>query len=168
MKRGGFTLLEVVLALGVLVLGLSAVLGLLSFGAAMTRNAALRTSSAQVIEAIVADLEETLFPLDAEGEAGEPVPIADRPVPGHDGLSYSARAEPDPAPERRPGRPLEYRVDVEIAWQASGQRRTQEFTTVLAREVPFGARLRRALAGPANPGGAGALPVAPVPKGPPK
>ena len=95
-SRSGFTIVEVVLAMGLLLLGMTAVLGLLSFGAALARTAALRTAAAGAAEAIAADLEETLFPLtidSATGDrlVGEPHAIVDREVPGYPGLLYSAQ-----------------------------------------------------------------------------
>ncbi len=138
--RAGFTLVEVVLAMFVLLIGMTAILGLLSFGAALSRTAALRAGASNGIEAVLAELEESLFPLevDAEGNevAGEPRAIENRPLPGHAGLSYSARATPNPE------NPLEYRVDVEITWAVSGSTRSRTFTTLLLRQVPFGERLR--------------------------
>ncbi len=142
--RGGFTLIEVVLAMFILLLGMSSILGMLSFGAAMSRTATLRSGAATSIEAVVADLEEHLFPLVLVNDlevAGEPTDLVDRPVPGHPGLVYSATATPNPD-DPRPV-PLEYRVDVEIAWSSSNRKRSRTFTTLLLREVPFGARLRQ-------------------------
>lgn len=141
-RRSGFTLVEVVLAMGLLVLGMSTILGLLSFGAALSRTAALRSASAATVEAVVADLEETLFPMMEDGSAGDPREIEERPVPGHPGLVYSASASPHPDQLDRPGGPLEYRVDVEMRWRAAGATRRRRFTTLLLREIPFGERLR--------------------------
>lgn len=135
--RAGFTLVEVLLALAILLFGMSAVLGLFTFGAALSRSAQLRTVGASATDAVLADLEETLFPLDAQGEAGEPRPIADRLVPGYPDLVYSARATPNPE------RPLEYKVEVALRWKASGVEREKLFTTILLRQIPFGERLRR-------------------------
>jgi len=141
-ERAGFTLVEVVLAMGLLVLGMSTILGLLSFGAALSRNAALRSASAAAVEAVVADLEETLFPMQPDGSAGEPQNIEARSVPGHAGLVYDATASPHPDQLGREGGPLEYRVDVEMRWRSAGATRKRVFTTLLLREVPFGERLR--------------------------
>ncbi len=138
--RAGFTLVEVVLAMFVLLIGMTAILGLLSFGAALSRTAALRAGAANGIEAVLADLEETLFPLevgpDGVERAGEPRAIERREIPDHPGLSYSARATANPED------PLEYRVDVEVTWSLSGSSRSRVFTTLLLKEVPFGERLR--------------------------
>jgi prepilin-type N-terminal cleavage/methylation domain-containing protein len=135
--RGGFTLIEVLLALAILLFGMSAVLGLFTFGAALSRSAHLRMVGSSAADAVVADLEETLFPLDAQGEAGEPRPIADRSVPGNPELVYSARATPNP------DRPLEYKVEIRMRWSSAGVEREKVFTTILLREIPFGERLRR-------------------------
>ncbi|MAB77974.1 MAG: hypothetical protein CMJ89_01355 [Planctomycetes bacterium] len=146
----GFTLIEVVMAMFLLLLGMTSILGLLSFGAAMARTAELRSSAAQSIQAVLADLEESLFPLvlDEAGEevAGEPLPIADQPLPGYPNLVYSATATPNPDPQAcrsDSGAALEYLVKVEISWSTSGLKRSRKFETLLLREVPFGARLRR-------------------------
>lgn len=158
--RAGFTILEVVLAMGILFVGMTAVLGFLSVGAGLARTASLRSEASQSVEAVVADLEEALFPLvpgEALGGAGAPEPVRDRPVPGHPALAYSALATPEP--DRDPAsedpaeraRPLEYRVDVEISWSSAGARRSYGFTTLLLREVPFGERMRRRFVRDSNP-----------------
>lgn len=134
--RGGFTLLEVLLAMALLLFGMSAVLGLLTCGSALARTAQLRTSAAMAVEAVNADLEETLFPF-RDGEVGEPVPVVDRELAGVDGLVYSATARANP------DEPREYRVDVEMRWRSGGVQREKRFTTLLLRELSFGERLRR-------------------------
>ncbi len=142
--RAGFTLIEVMMAMFILLLGMSSLLGLLTFGAAMSRSASLRTASAGAVEKIVADLEETLFPLELHQGvevAGEPIEIKDREVPGAAGLIYSARATP--LPDERHPEALEYAVEIELGWQVSGTERSSKFTTIMLREVPFGARMRQ-------------------------
>jgi len=134
--RAGFTLLEILLAMGILLFGMSAILGLLTFGSALSRTAQLRTNAAMAVESVTADLEETFFPI-VNGEAGEPRAIERRQLPGAATIVYSA------VPHQNPDRPLEYRVDVEIAWKSAGVQREKRFTTLLLREVPFGERLRR-------------------------
>ena len=148
-RRNGFTILEVVLAVGILFVGITAVLGFLSVGAALARTASLRGASAQAVEAVVADLEENAFPLLSSeggqtfGRTGVPQDLADRPVPGHPGLVYSAAFTRDPdAPGDGEG-VSEYRVDIVISWSVSGERRSKSFTTLLLGEIPFGERMRR-------------------------
>lgn len=134
--KSGFTILEVLVAMAILLFGMTTILGLLTYGTAMSRSAQLRTSAASAAQAVVADLEETFFPV-VDGEAGEPREIADRAIAGADGLVYSAKGRPNPA------RPLEYRVDVAMKWSSQGVEREKKFTTLLHRELQFGERLRR-------------------------
>ena len=145
--RGGFTIVEVIVAMGILMLGMTAVVGLLSFGTALARTGELRTIGASVVEAVIADLEERLFPLDESNPsfpvAGLPPEEIERKVPGRPEILYVARTTPNPDQLDLPGGPLEWRVDVELRWQAGGSTRKKQFSTLLLREVPFGERLRR-------------------------
>jgi hypothetical protein len=147
LARAGFTIVEVVVAMGLFLLGMSSILGLLAFGAALTRTAALKNDGSAAVEAIAAELEASLFPLvkepDGSTEVGEPREIVDRPLTGHPGVVYSATAKPLSSASSVGGSPLEYRVDVEISWQTGGQKKTRSFSTLLLREVPFGERLRK-------------------------
>ncbi len=140
-KSGGFTILEVVLAMGILVVGMTSLLSLFTFGAALARSAEMRSKSAAAIEAVVADLEETLFPIEENGEVGEPEAIAERAIPGIEGAVYSA------TPTVNPDDANEYKVDVEVSWTSKGVRRARTFTVLLLREVPFDERLRRRFSG---------------------
>lgn len=135
--RNGFTILEVVLAMGILLLGITAIIGLLTFGAALTHAAQMRTAAANVSEAIVADLDESLFPLEEDGSVGEPEDFKDRALPGFEGVTYSIETVANP------DNPDEYRVDVQMKWESGGVLRSHEFSTLMNRQVPFGERMRR-------------------------
>lgn len=156
--RSGFTILEVLVAMAILLFGMTTILGLLTYGTALSKTAQLRTSAASASQAVIADLEETFFP-EVGGEAGEPVEIVERPVAGVDGLVYSAKGRPNPE------RPLEYRVDVAMAWSAQGVKREKRFTTLLQREIPFGERLRRRASPGATREPVSSKPAAPPPAG---
>ena len=136
-RRSGFTLLEVMLAMGILVVGMTMVLSLFTFGAAMSRTAELRANAATAVDAVIADLEATLFPLEEDGSVGEPVDVDSRPLSSAPGVVYSARTTPNPDD------PDQYRVDVELTWVSSGVKRAHKFKTLMSREMPFGERLRR-------------------------
>ena len=135
-RRAGFTLIEVVLAMGILVLGATAIIAFLTYGASTARHAQLRTQAATAMDAVMADLRHELFPYE-NGELGEPVEIEDREVPGARGVVYRAKAFQSPENER------EYRVDVSMTWQSAGVRRSKKFQVLQMRELPFGERLRR-------------------------
>jgi prepilin-type N-terminal cleavage/methylation domain-containing protein len=135
-RTSGFTILEVLVALAILLFGMTSILGLLTYGTALSKTAQLKTSAASAAQAVIADLEESMFP-EVDGQAGEPRAIVERAVRGVEGLVYSAEARPNP------DRTDEYRVDVAMSWSAQGVRREKRFTTLLYREIPFGERLRR-------------------------
>ncbi len=153
-ERSGFTIIEVILALGIMMIGMSVILTLMTFGAGMSRDADLRADSAATARAIVADLEEGFFPIGADDVIGAPVDIESRTLPGYPGLVYSAHATLNPTRTGdlgladTPGAvldngPLEYRVDVRVSWMSRGESRGSMFSVLLTRELPFGARLRR-------------------------
>lgn len=170
--RRGFTILEVLVAMSILLVGMSAILGLLSFGAAMTRTAALKSAGAISVEAIAADLEESLFPLvldpaTRQWSVGEPVAIERRELANYPGVTYSARAIGDPN-DKRPGGPLRYRVEIEVEWTSGGRVRSKTFQTLMLRQVPFGERLRRMLVEKQTQGSAGASTPSAAPADPNK
>lgn len=140
-RRGGrgFTLLEMLVAMALLAVGLSSVLALFTFGAALRRTSAERERAALAAEAIVADLRRALFPLESDGSIGDAPDLADRPVPNAEGLLYTAtlREEAD--------LPGAYLALVEVSWSERGRRRAERFETVLVREVPFERRMRAIL-----------------------
>ncbi|MFT5287473.1 MAG: hypothetical protein ACI8TQ_003660 [Planctomycetota bacterium] len=147
-RAAGFTLLEVVLAMGIFLLGATAILGFLTFGAALSRTASLRTLSAEAVEAVVADLEEGLFSIEPDGSVGEAQAIQNREVPGYPQLTYSVQTMEDVADEDHLERSAEVRVDVEIHWKGGVSKRGRRLSILLLKEVPFGVRMRHALANP--------------------
>ncbi|QDV06469.1 general secretion pathway protein J [Planctomycetes bacterium Poly30] len=145
----GFTLIEVLLAAGLLVAGMSMILGVFNFGSAMSRTAELRSLASGTVEAVMHDLEDSLFLVNDDGTIGEPRAIVDRPVPGRNGVVYTVTATGNPKsfdPEEvglGAGLPREYIVEVTVKWQASGVKKNETWTTIMLREQPFGARMRR-------------------------
>ena len=134
--REGFTIVEVLLAMFILLLGATAIIGFLTFGAAMTRHAQLRTAAASALDAVAADIDHQLFPY-VDGELQGPVDLEDRAVPGAENVVYSAKAAPNPENDR------EWRVDIEMTWKSAGVKRSKKWSTLRIRELAFGERLRR-------------------------
>jgi prepilin-type N-terminal cleavage/methylation domain-containing protein len=147
LRRGdqsGFTIVEVVLAMGILLVGAAAILSMLTFGASLTRAAQLRTAAAAAVEAVRADIETHMFlydpSMDGEtGEVGAPVDLVDRAVPGLKHVVYSATATQNPDPDLA----REHRVDVDIRWTSGGVQRNKQITWIFLQEISFGERLRR-------------------------
>ncbi len=135
-KRAGFTLVEVLLAMAILLLGSVGIISFLTFGGATARHAQLRTQAASAVEAVEADIERHMFPYE-NGELGDPVEFKERPVPGVSGVVYGAKAF------QNPDLPREYRIDIQMSWQSAGVKRGKTWSMLRIREVPFGERLRR-------------------------
>ena len=79
------------------------------------------------------------------------MPITDRPVPGRKGVIYSVTAkghelsvDPDET-GLGAGLPREYVVEVHVQWESSGVKKSETWSTIMLREVPFGARMRKIL-----------------------
>jgi len=136
--RAGFTIIEVIMAMGILLLGSTAIIAFLTFGSATTRHAQLRTQAASAVEAVEAAIDHDLFPFE-NGELGEPIDIEQRPVPAVPGVVYSAHAI------QNPDLPSEYRVDVELSWESAGTQRSKSWSMLRIKELSFGERLRREL-----------------------
>lgn len=142
-NQSGFTLVEVVISMGMLVMGMGVLLSLLTFGAALTKNASNRARSSMVIESVTADLQENLFPTEEDGSVGEPpARLEGVPVPGVRGATYTVITRPHPEGDG------EYLVDVTVSWEAEGVSRKERFTTLMLRELPFGERMRRRFIAP--------------------
>lgn len=143
--RAGFTLIEIVLAAGLLAIGLSALIGLFSFGANLVTGARLQTQAAQALESLVADLPGRLFPLSPEGQVGPPQVLKDQPVPGYPRLRFDALPSPTPvSASDYPGPPL-WSVEVTVAWKSRGQGRGLSARILLPQSLPLAERLRRAV-----------------------
>lgn len=140
-RRAGFTLIEVMVAMAILVVGMTTILGLLSFGLALHRTSSERADASRAAEAVVAQLRRELFTpkslKDGLAPANPPEIVAERPVPGDEGLFYTAKLHENP---KLAG---EYFAEIEISWKEKGRRRFQSFRTILLQEIPFAERLKR-------------------------
>lgn len=143
--RAGFTLIEIVLAAGLLAIGLSALIGLFTFGANLVTQARLSAEAAQALDGLVADLPGRLFPLDERGQVGPPQSLPAEEVPGHPRLSFEALPSPTPvSASEYPGPPL-WAVEVTVRWKSRGQDRGLSQRILLPQTIPLAERLRRAV-----------------------
>lgn len=142
-RSAGFTLVEVLLAVGLFALGASMLLGVFAAGAGLASGADRRADAAARLETIAADLEERLFPLLPDGTVGPPRELVDVPVPGSDRLVYTARPTFEPGAKVHPDLPARVRVDLEVRWRESGRRVALETQLLFTHTVPVGERLRR-------------------------
>jgi prepilin-type N-terminal cleavage/methylation domain-containing protein len=135
-QRSGFTIVEVLLAMFILLIGSVGIIAFLTFGGSTARHAQLRTQASLAVVAVEADIERNIFPYE-NGELGEPIVLENRKISGVPGVVYSARAVVNPE------LPREYRIDIEMTWQSAGVQRGKSWSTLRIKELPFGERLRR-------------------------
>ena len=132
--RRGFTLIEMMIAMGLLVVGVTSVLGLLAFGAALQRTAERRGEVSLAAEQVIADLRDT-FTLNEDGTLTDmPAAKFERTIPGHPLLKARVEVKKNPKLDG------EYFATISIEWIERGAARSEEFRTILQREAPFGAR----------------------------
>ncbi|MCR9246757.1 MAG: type II secretion system GspH family protein [bacterium] len=136
----GFTLAEMLAALGILLVGVVSLLGAL--GAAVGER---RTTDARLTAAKVCDLalhrvrhESVRRAADAGSDLDlEIIQLEDQTVPGFDGMTWSAEAVVDE------NRPMVWLVRLEVRWLEEGENASEEFLRILPRNLPLGQRVQR-------------------------
>ena len=136
----GFTLAEMLAALLILLLGVTALLG------AMTSSVAQRRSTDAMLEA-QALCDHALLRLQHESvrrKAGagtdlelELVPLQDQTAPGFPGMTWSGKAIEDE------NRPDVWLIKLEFKWLESGDYRLAEFLRILPKQLPLRDRVLR-------------------------
>lgn len=132
--RCGLTLVEVLIAMALLLFGLSALLGLFQFGAGLESEARSDAELAPAVESLVAEVRASAWLLDRSGAIAGIREMRALPVPGASQYRYDLEVEPSGDGEVRLARLRFYRTapDQPVA--------TVEF--LLPRHVPLERRLQ--------------------------
>jgi prepilin-type N-terminal cleavage/methylation domain-containing protein len=135
----GFTLLELMVAIGILVFGVTTLIGVLSVGVATRRGAEQRARAALLAEQVLHRIAtETLAtaPVPEQPDDGlELPPLRVDRVDGYPGMKYGVEFVVDPVlPELVLAR-------VTVSWLDQGEDQGQEFQRVIQRTVPFSQRV---------------------------
>ena len=164
-KRAGFTLLEIIVALGVLAIGATAAFALLVAAASSGRRAEHQVNAALLADLVIDDLKaDPSLDLDltdakdypkaadviADREARGVLPAGGAALAPNPATRYIAElvdyvhpTYPDykvdvaitPLPGPVPNEAWEFLVEVEVRWADQGQRRSALFAVVLARTL---------------------------------
>lgn len=141
--EGGFTLLEVMVALTVFTGGMVSIMALFIAGIALHREAAARTRAVLMAERILVEVEEEIskaFQSSAQiPPAGMEVPVSSD-FPGFRGV---ARIFPLEAHWKQEGGPVEVLVQVEIFWKKRGEERGSTFYSILPWGESFAEKVRK-------------------------
>lgn len=127
-RRRGFTLVEVMVAMGCLALGIGGVLAMFTAALSVHRHAVNETAAAIVADGAVAEARARF------NRGGDEAALAcrDAPAPGFPRFTVTVRptvTARDPLSLRA----VELYLEAEVAWQVRGARRTETYRTMLSR-----------------------------------
>src|SRR5690606_25708156 len=142
----GFTITEMLVAMGILMFGTVSLLGALGVGVSTHRSAEQHNQAVQLAHRVLQRLEEEIVPraLLAAAESGEvsappfaavdatPADVASAP-----GMRYRVEFTTDP---ERPDLVL---ATVRVLWLEQGEAQAVEFRRILVNHVPFAQRVAR-------------------------
>lgn len=133
-KQAGFTLTEMLVALSILIFGLTALAGSMTVGVSQRRGTDMQLRSVNMVDFIVRDLREDY--LLAHGADSGPLPNIDRAdLADFPGMIYRVKFVSDPV------NPLVALARIYISWEEQGERVAEEFQRILIREKPFSHRI---------------------------
>jgi prepilin-type N-terminal cleavage/methylation domain-containing protein len=133
-EQSGFTLTEMLVALSILIFGLTALAGSMTVGVSQRRGTDMQFRSVNMVDFIVRDLRESY--LLAHAPDGGPLPNIDRAaLPGFPGMKYQVKFVVDPEHS------LVVLARIFISWEEQGERVAEEFQRILIREKPFSHRI---------------------------
>jgi len=132
--EAGFTLAEMLAALGILLFGVTALLGALSSSISQRRSTDARHELTALCDLAmhrvrfesIRSTNGNHSPFDLEF-----VPLVDQEVPGFPGMTWSASATEDE------NRPLLWLVKIEAQWLDEGEAVVAEFLRIVPRQLPM-------------------------------
>jgi len=132
--QDGFTLVEMMLALAILVFGVSALAGSLLTGVGMRRGSEMRFRADALVNQAIHRIQEEEFPRSLD--SGEPLQsfTVEEP-PGYSGMEYTVDFVKD---LERPGLVL---AKIKVSWADQGERMGETFERILVLRVPFSRRV---------------------------
>ena len=140
-RQSGFTLLEMMVAMAILVGGLTALIALLTVGVSTRRSAELRQQAVWLADRVIHEVEQEAFDniwILGEG-AGEIPDRGPNPVDEVPGMTYTVRFH---TTEEAPDLVL---AEVRIRWSEQGEEMAESFERVLFRQEPFSRRASRVI-----------------------
>jgi type II secretory pathway pseudopilin PulG len=138
--QGGFTLAEMLAALGILLFGCTALIGAMSSSIAQRRSTDARLDAVALCERALHRVQHEAVRRSAGASTDLDLELAtldDQTVPGFPGMRWSASTALDPE------RPDVWLVRLRVSWLEEGEEMSEEFLRVLRRQLPLGQRVLR-------------------------
>ncbi|HLQ36445.1 MAG TPA: type II secretion system protein [Planctomycetota bacterium] len=136
----GFTLVEMLVALAILLVGVSSILATMSTGVDLRRTSDGRLQAELLAETALQRAQQQSF--QKKADAHDPLdlqlqPLQDLEAEGFPGMRYGVSFTEDPA------RPDLVLARVQVRWLEQGEDVQAEFLRVLPKQEPFGTRVQR-------------------------
>ena len=138
----GFTLIEMLFAMGILAFGLTALIGVLTVGVSTRRSAEQKSRAALLADEVLQHVERQIFAsaaLGAAGTASKPsdplAPVALDKIEGWPGMSAKIEFT------RQADDPELLLATISIWWRERGDAVTETFQRIVVRERPFANRV---------------------------
>jgi len=134
-SKRGFTLIEIVVALGVLAIGVTSVFALLATGGATHRKATSQSAAALISDSVFAHLRER-FDIYTELDYLKKAP-GEGKLSGYPGFTYELKLVPLDAEEEDGN---EFLAVCTVSWKKAGVPVSVAFTTVVIRRLSAASR----------------------------
>jgi prepilin-type N-terminal cleavage/methylation domain-containing protein len=126
-RPGGFTLIEIIVALGIMAVGVTSALSLFTAATALHKRSLDKMNAAFMADTVMSEIEDRLMTAGGADLNNS----ATGTVPGFPGYEYEASFIPlDDAG-------LEYFVDCAISWKVKGVKQIEKFQTVLIKRISY-------------------------------
>lgn len=133
--RRGFTLIEVLLAMAIFAVGVSALMGMFQFGGSMESEARAYAELAPAINTVLEDVKANAWRLDRSGAIAGLREYHAEPVPGAPGYRYDLLADA--------GGDAELRRAALVFYRSSPEHPVARVEFLLPRHVPLQRRLQQ-------------------------
>lgn len=149
-RQSGFTITEILIAMGILMFGAVSLLGVLGVGVSTHRSAEQHNAAVHLAERVLQRLQEDIVPraLLASAAAGPEaefklaaVDSTPQDVAGCPGMRYRVEFTQDPE------QPTLVLAKVRVMWLEQGDAQAVDFQRILVSHVPFSQRIARLRAG---------------------
>jgi prepilin-type N-terminal cleavage/methylation domain-containing protein len=140
-RERGFTLIEVMAAITIFLVGIVGVIGLLSAGTRLHQESQNLVVTNDVADEVLFLARREVAQASARLQPGElPAPAPAVPVPSHPDFRYAWKVTPAPDVHL-------FLLTVDVTWMESGHERTVSFERVLSRLVSTDVAARKLLQG---------------------